>query len=196
MKVVANVPMAGTKGAAGVRMPVSTMAAMRTAAMPSAMKSMPGEVVVTWITAAEMSPMTSAWGMVGRTIRMVRQKAEMMNSGEMAPAETAEIALPTVKLRMKPAASSTASRVRLLMSRPVCSRAAVARARPVAWEVVFWDMMCSFAVACVRGGVHDAKGPKRGPRSNRRPQLPYLCGIYVRGLTVDRPKTRHATTSC
>ena len=33
--------------------------------MPSAAKSMNGEVVVIWITAAEMRPITSAWPMLG-----------------------------------------------------------------------------------------------------------------------------------
>ena len=88
------------------------MPAMSMAAMPSAAKSTNGEVVVIWITAAEMRPMTSAWPMLGRTTRMVRQKAEMMNSGLIMPPEMPEIALPTVKLRMKPAASRMASRTR------------------------------------------------------------------------------------
>ena len=73
---------------------------------------MNGEVVVIWMTAAEMRPTMSAWPMLGRTTRIVRQKAEMMNSGLIMPPEIEEMALPTVKLRMKPAASSTASRTR------------------------------------------------------------------------------------
>ena len=63
-----------------------------------------------------MRPMTRAWGRLGRTTRMVRQKAEMMNSGLMSPPETLEMALPTVKLRMKPAARRMASRTRARMS--------------------------------------------------------------------------------
>ena len=97
-------------------MPALTMAAMSIAAMPSAAKSINGEVVVIWITAAEMRPMTSACGTLGRTTRIVRQKAEMMNSGLMAPPVALEMTLPTVKLRMKPAASNTASSTSALMS--------------------------------------------------------------------------------
>ena len=88
------------------------MPAMSMAAMPSAAKSTNGEVVVIWITAAEIRPMMSAWPMLGRTTRMVRQKAEMMNSGLIMPPEMPEMALPTVKLRMKPAASRMASKTR------------------------------------------------------------------------------------
>jgi len=72
-----------------------------------------GEVVVIWITAAEMRPMTSAWPMLGRTTRMVRQKAEMMNSELIMPPEMPEMALPTVKLRMmamRPQIASHAAR--------------------------------------------------------------------------------------
>ena len=86
-----------------------TMPAMSMAATPSAAKSMKGEVVVSWMTAAEMRPTTRAWPMLGRTTRIVRQKAEMMNSGLIMPPEMDEMALPTVKLRMKPAASRMAS---------------------------------------------------------------------------------------
>ena len=86
-----------------------TMPAMSMAATPSAAKSMKGEVVVSWMTAAEMRPMMRAWPMLGRTTRIVRQKAEMMNSGLIMPPEMDEMALPTVKLRMKPAASRMAS---------------------------------------------------------------------------------------
>ena len=40
----------------------------------------------------------------------------MMNSGLMAPPVALEMTLPTVKLRMKPAASNTASSTSALMS--------------------------------------------------------------------------------
>ena len=68
-----------------------TMPAMSMAATPSAAKSMKGEVVVSWMTAAEMRPMTRAWPMLGRTTRIVRQKAEMMNSGLIMPPEMDEV---------------------------------------------------------------------------------------------------------
>ena len=129
-------------------MPALTMSAMTMAATPSATKSMPGDVVVTWMTAAEIRPMMSAWGTLGRMTRMARQNAEMMNSGAMAPPEMVEIALPTVKLRIKPAASRTASRTRLLMSRPPRSAAATVRAVPEGCADAFWDMVCSLVHEC------------------------------------------------
>ena len=126
--VVTKEPMRGTTFLAPLPMPTRTMRAMSMAAMPSAAKSMKGEVVVIWMTAAEMRPITRAWPTLGRTTRMVRQKAEMMNSGLMRPPEMPEIALPTVKLRMKPAARRTARRTRAWMSSLPWSAAATVRA--------------------------------------------------------------------
>ena len=99
-------------------MPRRAKAAITRAAAPSAAKSMKGEVVVSWMTAAETSPMPRAWRAVGRMMRIARQKAEMMNSGLIMPADTAETALPTVKLRMKPAASRMPSRMSERTSSP------------------------------------------------------------------------------
>ena len=104
------------------------MVTLTVAEIPSAAKSMKGEVVVSWITAAEMRPMTSAWGMFGRTTRIVMQKAEIMNSGEIMPPDIVEIALPRVKFRMKPAASRMASRTRALRSRASVDLAETVRA--------------------------------------------------------------------
>ena len=117
-RVVANVATAAATGEMVPRRDVAvTIAAMSIAAIPSAAKSINGELVVIWITAAEIRPMTSAWPRLGRTARIVRQKAEMMNSGLMTPPEMLEIALPTVKLRIKPAAKRTARRTRARTSR-------------------------------------------------------------------------------
>ena len=190
-RVVTKVPTSGVTLAAPPRMPARTMTAMTMAEMPSAAKSMKGEVVVIWMTAAEMRPITSAWLMLGRTMRMVRQNAEMMNSGLIMPADMDEMALPTVKLRMRPAASRMASRTRARISSLPWSLAVTVRA------AVFWDMVCSFW--CVRvcaGGTRwlrarrlrgaggpvgwrramrgagrcGCRGKKKGPRSNRRPK--------------------------
>ena len=102
------------------------------------MKSAPGRLVVSWMTAAETRPMMSACTRLGRTTRMVMQKAEMMNSGLIMPADMAPMALPSVMLRMKPAASRTASNTRALMSSLPRSTVETVRA----WGVrVFWDMV-------------------------------------------------------
>ena len=108
--VVTKVPMAGVIFLAEPFMPAATMTDMSMAATPSAAKSTKGAVVVIWMTAAEMRPMMRAWPTFGRITRIVRQKAEMMNSGEIMPPETDDIALPTVKFKMKPAARRTARR--------------------------------------------------------------------------------------
>ena len=68
------------------------------------------------MTAADTRPMTSAWPGLGRTTRMVRQKAEMMNSGLIMPADMAPMALPSVMFKMNPAASRMASSTSALMS--------------------------------------------------------------------------------
>ena len=60
-KVVTKVATMATTGLTWPLLPAAlTMAAISMAAMPSAAKSTNGEVVVIWITAAEMRPITRA----------------------------------------------------------------------------------------------------------------------------------------
>lgn len=134
-----------------------------------------------WMTAAEMSPITRACGMVGRMTRIARQKAETMNSGAMAPPETAEMALPAVKLRMKPAASRTASKTRLWMSRPRRSSMATVRGRPLGWNgVVMGGSFRELGRLRSEGGKGGGRGlgMKKGPRSNRRPRVTWMVYGY------------------
>ena len=143
------------------------------------------------MTAAEMRPITRAWPTLGRTTRMVRQKAEMMNSGLMRPPEMLEIALPTVKLRIKPAARRTARRTRAWMSSLPWSAAATVRATGWAfWLESFWDMAVPFRRRFFSGGALPApgrRGPSRG-HEKRAPGLPgALQALFSAQKTHDRP---------
>ncbi len=113
--MVAKAPTKGTTPL-GPRSPVMmTMVAIRTDAGRSQTYSRPGMDVVSWMTVAARRPMTAAWARVGRSSRIARQYEEMTNSGWMPVIASA---LPTVRLRMKPAASRIATRTRALTSRP------------------------------------------------------------------------------
>lgn len=206
-RVATKVPAAGVTLAAAPRMPRRAKPAITRAAAPSAAKSMKGEVVVSWMTAAETSPMPRAWRAVGRMMRIARQKAEMMNSGLIMPADTAEIALPTVKFKMKPAASRMPSRMSERTSSPSQGAAVTTRAdSSLVMGLPLWACGCAGCGAGVRVGGAGAGGRARrrpprglckqkGPRSNRRPGM-RVDGYGAIGLTVDRPGSDRATTSC
>ena len=104
MQVTTKVPTRGRTFLAPPLPRAETSSAMTTAATGSAMRSGPLTEAVIWITTPARRARTAACPTLGLMMRVSRQKAAMMNSGERMPPVRPEKNLLTVILSTKPAA--------------------------------------------------------------------------------------------